>query len=83
MISNLSGAPSSGQNQNDTLKIPSSRRIGCALLKPVMLVLKTGEEAELEVVWIQDSCIDSSVDSEYFGNYELSVWGRDCFDPLS
>ena len=41
-----------------------------------MLVLKTGEEVKLGVVWVQDPYVDSSVDSECFGNDLLSVWGR-------
>lgn len=33
-----------------------------------MLVLRTGEEVELDVVWVQDPYVDSSVDSECLGN---------------
>ena len=52
MISNAPSTPSSGQDKNNILKMLSSRHIGCALLKPIMLVLKTGEEVELDVVWV-------------------------------
>lgn len=68
MVSNLSCASSFGQDQNVIFRALSSWHIGCASLKPVMLVLKPGEEVELDVVWVQGPYVESSVGSDYFGN---------------
>lgn len=41
-----------------------------------MLVLKTGEEVELDVVWVQDPCVDSSMDSRVLWQWLAQYLGQ-------